>query len=223
MYIPILIIISVLSFFKLGDDIWVFIIKQRAIISKILLVLAFLTLFLMFFSYSVKESWEKAIWLLWIVLWLPILSKVFWLKLAQKLMLFRKEIGVLMGTFTIVHSSQYFFDSSFTAFLKPDFWYTNGMITYLAWWMLATIITIILTFTSNNFSIKILWKKWKYLHRTVYFLLIFALLHVAFLQFSSEWYLDIIITFIPFIFYFIWKILEWKSIKIPLNNIWKSQ
>jgi sulfoxide reductase heme-binding subunit YedZ len=157
---------------------------------------------------------------LWFLLILPILSKVFSIKIASRLMIFRKEIWILMWVMAFVHSIQYFIEPYSYMFWEIEFWWLNWNVTYLAWWFLGLIITIILTVTSNNFSIKKLWKSWKVLHRTVYILLIFSLLHVAFIKFSSEnFLLELLITFIPFFLYFIWKILEWKWIKINLYKI----
>ncbi|MDD2870435.1 MAG: ferric reductase-like transmembrane domain-containing protein [Candidatus Gracilibacteria bacterium] len=215
MYIPFLIIISILSFFSIGETISKWIIKHKKIVSETILILAFLSLFLILTPFTIKESGEIAIGLLWIILWLPILSKVFLLNIPQKLMLFRKEIGIWMGMLSIVHTTLYFKVVSFNTLFSTDFWFLNGTITFLTWGMLAFVIAIILTFTSNNISMKLLGKKWKYLHRTAYLLLIFALLHVAFLKISNEGIIVFITTFIPFIIYFILKILEWKNIKIP--------
>ncbi len=218
MWFLFLFIISILSLFSVSNKIWEFIIKYRVYLSNILLILSFATLFLIFSPFSIKESWENALSLLWIILWLPILSKVFWLSIAQKLMWFRKELWIWMWSMAFVHGAKYFLWDYSTAMWSMDFWFYNGTITYLAFGMIALILTIVLTITSNIFSMKMLWKKWKTLHRIVYFLLIFILLHVAFLKKWAHWNIAIITTFIPFIIYFVWKILEWKNIKLPLQK-----
>lgn len=46
--------------------------------------------------------------LLWLVLFIPIFSKVFGLELFTALMGLRKELGILMGVLAVVHSAIYF-------------------------------------------------------------------------------------------------------------------
>lgn len=56
--------------------------------------------------------------------------------------------------------------------------------------LLALIITTPLLLTSNNYTIKLLGKKWKTLHRTVYFVAIFTLLHVVLLEWARRKSID---------------------------------
>lgn len=219
MFIPFLIIISILSFFPIWEKIWNFLMKQRKNISIFLYILCFFTFFILATDISIHNTWEYSIWLLWIILLLPILSKVGNLAIPKKLMIFRKEIWILMWVMAFIHSLQYFIEPYSYMPWELNFWFLNWSITYLAWWMLALIITVILTITSNNFSIKKLWKSWKFLHRTVYILIIFTLLHVSTLKIANwHWWDNALIiyleNFIPFLLYFIWKILEWKKIKL---------
>ncbi len=69
-------------------------------------------------------------------------------------------------------------------------------------------------------------KSWKILHRSVYAIMIFTLLHVAFLKMWKNWVMAIVETFIPFVLYTAWKIAEWKWVKInikeSLNNFLNS-
>ncbi|USN58216.1 MAG: ferric reductase-like transmembrane domain-containing protein [Candidatus Peribacteria bacterium] len=158
-----------------------------------------------------------AINVLWILLWLPILSKVFQLKLASTLMVFRRPLGVLMGTMALVHSGQYFMNEYVLLPWQQAFWIWDGQIAFTAWGFLGLIIAIILTITSNNISLKFFGGKlWKWIHRSVYVLLIFTLLHVLFLKLPGvQDSLPLMIAvFFPFVLYMIGKILEWKGVKL---------
>lgn len=222
MYILVLLIISVLSFFKISDKISDFILKQRKYISVFIYVLCFLSFIFLIDLNTAHQTWEISISLLWFLLWLPILSKVLNFKLATSLMLFRKEIWILMWVMAFVHSLQYFIDEYSYKIWEKWFWILWWQLSSYAWWFLALIITIVLTITSNKYSVKLLWwKKWKLLHRTVYLLIIFVLLHVAFLKIGGAGFsfLTFFTVFIPFVFYFFWKTLEWKNIKLDLKKI----
>lgn len=128
-------------------------------------------------------------------------------------MIFRKELWILMWVLAMIHSLQYFIWESAYQFWEYNFWIFNWNITYLAYWFIAIIITIALTITSSNYFLKKMWKHWKTLHRTVYILLIFTLLHVIFLKIWWRGWNEVLFkNWIPFIIYIIWKTLEWKKI-----------
>ena len=55
----------------------------------------------------VKDTGERALDILWFLLFLPILARVFGLPIARMLMRYRKELGILMGMLAIVHSTLY--------------------------------------------------------------------------------------------------------------------
>jgi len=217
---PILIIITILSLLPFSEIIAKYIIKYRKYISKILYFLCFASFLFLIWEPDIDDTWEYALELLWILLWLPILAKVFNLVLAKKIMMFRKEIWILMWVMALVHSLQYFMQDYNFWFWEKLFWVNPFWeITYLAWWFVALVITIILTITSNNYSIKNMWKYWKILHRTVYILLIFTLLHVALLEVWEDWMYAYVEAFTPFVVYFGFKIVEWKG--IVLLKDWK--
>lgn len=220
MYLPLIIIIVLISVFGYWKRAWDFLITKRKYISWVLYLLSILSFLYLTDSsnQSIHETWERALDLLWFILFLPILAKVFQLELAKKLMLFRKEIWILMWVLAFIHSLQYFIWEYSYWFWEKDFWVFNGSLTYLAYWFIALIITIALTITSNNYSMKMLWKKWKYLHRTVYVLLIFTLLHVLFMKL---WWMHenelIFKIWLPLFLYIIWKILQWKKVTLIKN------
>ena len=227
MYIPVLIIASILSFFPISEKIFLFLVQKKKYISWLIYILCFLSFIYLSESQMIGQTWETSLDLLWFILWLPILSKVFELKIPAGMMIYRKELGILMGTMAFVHSLQYMipeYQSMWADAWMPwkyDFWFLDGQLTFLGWWMLALIIAIILTVTSNNYSLKLFgWKIWKYIHRSVYALLIFTLLHVAALDVGPDIFaLETLVIFIPFLIYFFFKVLQWRGVKINLVQI----
>jgi DMSO/TMAO reductase YedYZ heme-binding membrane subunit len=213
MYIYAILIIFIISQWYLSKIIWEYIIKYKTIISSCLYFLSISSFLFLIWEPDIDDTGELSLEILWFILWLPILSKVFDLSIAKKIMIFRKEIWILMWAIAFVHSLQYFLQDYSYWFWEKSFWLNSfNEITYLAWWFIALIITIILTITSNTLSVKFLWRYWKKLHRLVYVLLIFTLLHVAILEIKDDWISEIFEVIIPFIIYTTFKIIEWKKI-----------
>lgn len=77
--------------------------NNRKYIAYFLLFLSFLSLGFLFYPDSTKDSGEKALIVLWVILWIPIFSRVMGLHIARELMPLRKELGILMGTLAFVH------------------------------------------------------------------------------------------------------------------------
>ncbi len=192
--------------------------KYRKYIGWCILFLSFLSFGYLFDRTSVKASGGNAILLLWVILWIPIFSRVFWLKIAQAIMPLRKELGILMGTLAFVHSSRYIL-SNFDYTLTTWFWIQDWFLSFLAFWFFALIFTIPLTLTSNTWSMKIMGKYWKYLHRTVYAIIIFTVTHVVLLNLYREFEWGIILFLIA---YFIFKVLEWKNISFLRKKTLKT-
>ena len=86
---------------------------------------------------------------------------------------YRKQMGWLFGALTLLHVLIYLFlylDSlKFILTLFDDLWFITGLI--------ATIITIALTITSNKWSMRKLKGKWKVLHKGVYYIGFLGILH----------------------------------------------
>ena len=183
--------------------------RYKKYIWYFFLGLSITSLGLIFIPSMVKDTGSQAMNILLFLLFLPIFARVFGLKLAQSLMPLRKEIGVFMGTLAFVHGAAYIY--SYPSFiLETDFWYQDGMITYLAVGVVALMLTIPLLVTSNNWSIRLLWKNWKLLHRLAYGVLVLTVIHVVLLE-SSRWDMEIG-QILLLVLYFFGKILEWKGI-----------
>jgi DMSO/TMAO reductase YedYZ heme-binding membrane subunit/rubredoxin len=196
----------------------IFIKKYRSSLWYFFIILSFFSLYYISSKSWEKESGEKALNVLWIILWLPILARVWWIKVAKALMPLRKELGILMGALAFVHSWIYIIPY-WEELLTKWFWITDGFPSYLAVGFFALVLTIPLTLTSNNWSMKLLWKYWKFLHRSVYLLLILTVVHVVLLN----WFLHFeVVPVVILVLYFIGKILEWNGISFEQKPVWVS-
>lgn len=86
----------------------------------------------------------------------------------------RRFIGVACGFYVILHFVTYLAKESFL----PKGWQQILTKNYLTAGALAAIILLVLTLTSNNISTRLLKKKWKYLHRSVYAAAFIMLFHI---------------------------------------------
>lgn len=184
-------------------------------ILPIILFLVFLYVYffdLNYYKFSKKFCGFASIILLSFILFVKPISKIFSSKIFFKISSFRKELGILMFYFFLVHMigtmlHKNLFSSKFLE---------NFKITLPFFWgVLSGVIIIILGLTSNNFSVKKLnsfvkmgWKKLQYL---VYFSYAFALIHI-FLINKKIFYLVLFFVFL------ILKILEFSKVKIDLKR-----
>jgi DMSO/TMAO reductase YedYZ heme-binding membrane subunit len=217
MYIPLTILIAILSFFSAWERIWNFFLKHKKYVSWFFYGLAFVSLYYLTDTsdHAIHTTWERAYDALMLILFLPILAKVFNFSLAKKLMVFRKELWILMWVLAMVHGLQYFLADSAYHFWEISFWIQDSSITHFAYGFIALIITIALTVTSNTLSIKKLWKYWKKIHRFVYVLLFFWVLHVFFFIYGTDEFIPKLLKYgIPLVLYIVWKWLEWNNIQL---------
>jgi ferredoxin-NADP reductase/DMSO/TMAO reductase YedYZ heme-binding membrane subunit/rubredoxin len=176
----------------------------RKYIGYILLMLSVASLYYLTDITSIKESGEKAITLLWIILWMPIFSRVIGIRLIGSLMPLRKELGILMGTLAVVHGSTYIYPMPEILWTR-EFWMNGSYPSYTALGYVAMLLCIPLLLTSNTWMMKKMGKYWKMLHRLVYLIIIFTVVHVVLLKsFMHFEFTPVLIL----IFYFIGKWLE---------------
>lgn len=175
----------VLILFRLHDILCDFLAQYFVWIKKLLLFVAFLSLIFILFPEMRKDFGSYAEGMLLGILFLSPLSKIFRMRLLSQLMGLRREFGILMGCFALVHGVAYFVDPlSFSLDIAP---YLNShffsMHPLFYFGILALILTLPLLFTSNTVSIRFLGgKNWKRLHRLVYIILITMLFHIFFLK-----------------------------------------
>lgn len=214
MFILFLLFIIIGSMERVNPYVNVFLDRYGKYIRTGLLVIAFASLGLLIDPglINTKETGKWALELLWIILFIPILAKVFNRSLAKKFIPWRKELGILMGMLGLVHGLQYFaFGGIIASITSGAFWSSNFDMPFFAVGFIAMIISTLLLATSNLYSQKKLKKYWKHLHRLVYPLIILVLVHVMLVRQmkTGELSWDILI---PTVVYFALKILEWRNI-----------
>lgn len=107
-------------------------------------------------------------------------------KIFRGLLPFRKELGILCGSLGISHSIGFFFGSNIplpSGFLDPLVWNVKD---YFFWGMIGFLISILLTLTSNIFSMRLLRSWWKRLHSLVYLFFIATTIHIAIMTAQRE-------------------------------------
>ena len=183
--------------------------SNRVWISRILLVVAFLPLLLLFTSQPFKDSGSIAFTILFAILILSPLSRITWISLLTKLMPFRKELWIMMGMFAIVHTGWFYiinsanFSSLFATKITQA-WFLAGFI--------ALIFTLALTVTSNIWSMKFLGKNWKHLHRLAYVIFVLTIVHVIALG-AMKGHIDYWMI-LSGIIWFILKVLDMSSVRL---------
>lgn len=154
-----------------------------------LLVMAYSSIGLLFFPtlISINETGNTALEILWIILFIPILAKVFNQSLAKKFIPWRKELGILMGMLGLVHGLQYFaFGNILYNLMDGTYWASILSIPFLFVGMIALVISTLLLITSNIYSMKKMKKYWKMLHRLVYPLILLVVLHIILIQWAKS-------------------------------------
>jgi DMSO/TMAO reductase YedYZ heme-binding membrane subunit len=184
---------------------------HRRLIQIALLVLAYGSLLGLFFPSFQKESGEHAFLLLLILLILSPLAQVTGITLLKKLLPFRKELGICMGMLVIVHYGLFLIMNwSFLEEMskEPQLWAVAGF------W--ATVLTLILTITSNTWSVRFLGKWWKRLHRLAYGILVLTVVHVIAIKYSTG-RLDLD-ALVPSIFWLVLKIADMCGVRLSSSS-----
>ncbi len=177
--------------------------KYKKYIRYFFLFLALLSCSFFWIEDSIRESGEKAILVLWIILWMPILARVFGIRLFSVMLPLRKELGILMGTLALVHGFSFLIPYGESAVLFAD-----SKPTFLFFGIVAMWLSIPLTLTSSLWAMRKLGKYWKTLHRVVYVIVLLVILHIALIR--GYKYID----FWPilfFVLYLAFKVLEWRG------------
>ena len=98
----------------------------------------------------------------------------FSIKYYQFLAMSRRYLGVCCGFYVVLHFVTYLAKESFL----PKGWEQIVTKNYLIAGSIAALILLILTLTSNNFSVRLLKKKWKIIHNAVHIAFFVMLAHV---------------------------------------------
>ena len=196
-------------FSKLDNFLW----KHEKKIKNLILIL---TLVAGFFA---VQSWKNsligasvALFILYAILFFPIFSRVFGIKIFGTLLKFREELGILIGVLSLAHLYH---------MLPMIGFYLSKNPLLVIFGILPQIIILILTLTSNEFSRKKLGKNWKKLHRLVYIVPILIMIQIGLAKNWAIWVLAILN-----IIFIIGKILEFsgkKFYKMETQNFPKGQ
>jgi len=156
---------------------------MNQIIKKILQFLPLLA-FVVFFSPMSYKLFGTIWWdILVLIVFIRPLSDIFpQVKLFKKLLMFRKQLWVISGTFILAHSVGFFLKSnlSIAASLVSASYWDFG--TLFGWGLLGTILMIPVLLTSNVYSMKLLWKYWKPIQKLTYLFFVFGAVHLAFVK-----------------------------------------
>jgi DMSO/TMAO reductase YedYZ heme-binding membrane subunit len=202
--------------FTLHDALCDWMARHWFFIKRTLLAVAFLSLFFVMAPSLRRSVGNLAETMLVGILFLSPLATIFRMRLLALLMGLRREFGILMGCFALVHGAAYFVDpASFSQNIAP---YLNAsffsMQPLFYFGIVALALTLPLLFTSNNVSVRLLGsQKWKHVHRIVYTLLFVVLLHVLFLRGMRSGYtrVDWLQPASIIIGYLFLKVLAWKN------------
>lgn len=202
--------------YQLHDWVSDFLVKHIFAVKRTLLVLAHLSLFGFLFPEMRKDFGELAANLLIVILFISPLSKIFRMRLLIQLMMLRRELGIMMGYLATVHGVGYLIDPDWADFiiqpmLAGNFWgddprYTFGILAYA--------LTLPLLLTSNALSQRFLGTKWKLLHRSVYLMFAFAIIHRFLVKGAPVFVIVEIIVLLGS--YGLLKALAWKNFLPPL-------
>jgi DMSO/TMAO reductase YedYZ heme-binding membrane subunit len=172
----------ILSFiFRLYDAITGWFAQNLRFIKIGILLIAHLSLLGFFFPESRKAFGEMAGNLLIGILFISPLSRIFRMRLLLLIMSIRRELGILMAYLATVHGVGYMIDPA---------WFQSEIVPLYGEWqngylfgILAYTLTLPLLLTSNAFALKHLGgATWKLVHRIVYAMFIFAMLHRFFIK-----------------------------------------
>jgi DMSO/TMAO reductase YedYZ heme-binding membrane subunit len=211
--------VILLFVFAAHDRMLSFLVPRMKAVKILLLMVAHLSLFGIFFSESRKDFGELAGNMLIAILFLSPLSVIIGAPFLRVAMGFRREAGILMAYLAIVHGAGYFldpiyFDAAILPYLGSDFF---AMEPQLLFGIFGIILTFPLLLTSNAFSLRNLGgKNWKRLHMLAYPMFVFVVLH----RFSSgndgellSGALEAILLIGSYVFL---KYLAWKKESFPL-------
>jgi DMSO/TMAO reductase YedYZ heme-binding membrane subunit len=151
--------------------------KNRPLIARALLALSVMVIGFLWFPQFQKDLGEVAYTLLLVILIAAPLSRVSGIKIFGTPLLFRRELGILMGMIALMHYFSFLIAN--WEFLQanppePTLWMASGF--------LGIILTVLLLLTSNDWAVKKMGKWWKRVHRLVYVILVLVIVHVVALR-----------------------------------------
>lgn len=212
---------ALIRLFRLHDWACDFLVRHTRPTKRLLLAVAWGSFLGVAFPDARRDFGELALDILLGLLFLSPLSRLLRMRLLLIAMGFRREFGIMMGAFALVHSIGYLSDPTWVAwFVVPYLSDIPGMDPRILAGIVALLLTLPLFVTSNAFSQRVLGRNWKRLHRLAYPLLLVALLH-KFIRFGpiGESVSGIIMAFIVFATYLLVRVLARNDFFPPLRNL----
>jgi len=155
-------------------------------IKLIALVLSFLPIPVFFLAKVSPRDYAELGWnfLIGIMLIRPLADVFPGIRILRSLVPFRKEFGIAAAWFMVLHSYGAFAaqGKNLLAVFDAKYWHLNHP---LLWGILGFFCVLLLLFTSNMFSMKLLKQNWKRVQRLSYPLFFFVAVHIALI--SGRW------------------------------------
>ncbi len=208
-------------FFSVHDFLSSLLAKHVIFAKRTLLIIAHLGLFGILFPGLYRNFGQLAFFLLLGLLFLSPLSRMTRMPLLLQLMGFRREIGIMMAYFAIVHGLGYLLDPLwFSLYVEP---FLQGRILSIEprylFGFVAYLLTLPLLMTSNRWAQQLLGvPRWKHLHRLVYGLFIFVVLHYFLIR-GRYRVSDLLQAVTLLSVYGAVKLLAWRNFLSPLADI----
>jgi sulfoxide reductase heme-binding subunit YedZ len=190
-------------------------------VKILLLVAAHASLLGILFPHLAKSFGSLAQILLFVILFVSPLSKLFHMKILYQIMSLRRELGIWFAYAALVHGLGYLLNPQWSAFFITPFLShpLSIMPSYLVG-VIALILTIPLLITSNNLSLRLLKGNWKKLHSLTYVVFAGMLFHTAFLRYNgTSLVMHLIQPLFIFSVYVFLKILAKNNFITPLREI----
>lgn len=203
--------------FRIHDFLADFLAKYMFPIKRLMLVAAHLAIFGFFFPELRKEFGELAFDILFLLLFLSPLSKIFRMRLLLVLMSYRRQMGILMAYLATVHGLGYLSDPVWSGFviqgktflqIDPRFLFGIG----------AYFLTLPLLLTSNNLALRLLGRNWKRVHFLVYGVFVLAAFHKFTVGHGVEAG-SVLVSLLFIAFYVLLKVLANTGLPWPFSKI----
>ncbi|TXH01562.1 MAG: hypothetical protein E6P95_01600 [Candidatus Moraniibacteriota bacterium] len=205
--------------FRLHDWASSFLTTNFFLLKRLLLLGAHLSLLGFFLPELRREFGSLAGNLLIVILFLSPAAKIFRMRLLQQLMGLRRELGILFGYLATVHGIGFLIDPAYQGFVLdflPD--RVLSIQTPFLMGVLAYLLTLPLLLTSNNIANRLLGgRNWKRLHRTVYLMALFAVIHRFMMNGLTIGALVQMIILVSG--YLLAKLLAWRNFLPPLVRL----
>lgn len=155
-------------------------------VKLLILIVAHASLLGLLFPQFAKSFGSLAQILLFVILFVSPLSKLFRMKILYQIMSLRRELGIWFAYAALVHGLGYVLNPQWTdTFIMPFLTRPLSMMPSYLVGMVALMLTLPLLITSNTLSLKLLKGNWKKLHSLTYIVFAGMLFHTAFLRYTG--------------------------------------